>query len=76
MTEMTDEQRYYAKKEDYLEVFLAQSTLVSLRLHLLIPTNYNNINVNTIDLNKEEITLLEREIGFNPTDIKVLSFWS
>ncbi|RLC44331.1 MAG: hypothetical protein DRH57_09285 [Candidatus Cloacimonadota bacterium] len=73
---MTDEQRYYAKEEDYLEVFLEQGKLFLLRTNILIQTDYNNININTKDLNESETSLLEEELGFNPHDIKVLSFWS
>ena len=73
---MTDEQRYYAKEEDYLEVFLEQNKLIQLRPNILIQTNYNNININTVDLNQSEVIMLQEELGFNPHDIKVLSFWS
>jgi cupin superfamily acireductone dioxygenase involved in methionine salvage len=73
---MTDEQRYYAKEEDYLEVFLERNKLLQLRPNILISTNYNNTNINTMDLNQKEIEILQKEIGFNPQDIKVLSFWS
>jgi len=73
---MTDEQRYYAKEEDYLEVFLEQNKLFLLRPNILIQTNYNNVNINTKDLNTTEASLLEEELGFNPHDTKVLSFWS
>jgi len=73
---MTDEQRYYAKEEDYLEVFLEQNKIFLLRPNILIQTNYNNININTADLNHKETLLLTEELGFNPHDIKVLSFWS
>jgi len=73
---MTDEQRYYAKEEDYLEVFLEQNKLIQLRPNILIQTNYNNININTVDLNQSEAIMLQEELGFNPHDIKVLSFWS
>ena len=73
---MTDEQRYYAKEEDYLEVFLDKQILIKLNPNILIHTTYENININTQDLNSKETTLLQEELGFNPHDIKVLSFWS
>jgi len=72
---MTNEQRYYAKDDEYLEVFIEHNKLL-LRPSILIQTNYNHININTEDLNNKEAQILEDEIGFNPFDVKVLSFWS
>ena len=73
---MTEEQRYYAKEEDYLEVFLEQDMLKLIRANIMTPTQYNHLNVNTKDLNENEIKFLERELGFNPITVKILSFWS